>query len=241
MKSLLSFTPLLSFPTIVLSACKSFENSVDVKAIPQPEQVSRVINCTRENSKQDDDGKRYCDVDVYKMGIEVRTFTDNKLSEPLPVFELVRDSQCGKSGLCDFNETVIIPFTLNKTNNRVPENSTGYFGFTPDWVCVRGAIKDCKGGDEHREGIRVRICGYKLLTRGGNETDPSDDVYAGTTRFINATDKEMEALGDKRPWPSYEDAMKQYEEESGALAIATTCGVVSYAIWSAVTILFLSL
>ncbi|KAH7233061.1 hypothetical protein BKA59DRAFT_559959 [Fusarium tricinctum] len=240
MKTLLSFTPLLLFPTIVLSACKSFENTVNLKTIPQPEQVSRVIDCTRENSKQDEDGKRYCDVDVYKMGIRVRTNTDRKLSEPLPVFEHVRDSQCGKSGLCDFNETIIIPFTLNETNSRVPENSTGYFAFTPDWICVRGAIKDCNGDDEHREGYRVRICGYRILTRGKNETDPSDDIYAGTTIFVNATDKEIEELGDKRPWPSYKDAMEQYEEESEALEIATY-GVFSYFVWSAVTVLFLSL
>jgi hypothetical protein len=243
MKSVLSFTPLLLFPTIALSACKSFENTVNLKTKSPQKQVSRVINCTRENSKQDDSGKRYCDVDVYKMGIEVRTNTDNKLSEPLPVFELARDSQCRKSGLCDFNETIIIPFTLNETNSRVPENSTGYFAFTPDWICVRGAIKDCKGDDEHREGLRVRICGYRLSTKGKNETDSNDDIYAGTTRFVRATDEEIEALGDERPWPSYEDAIedKEEEEESGTMRSVSMYTAVGHLFWSLFTVLFLSL
>jgi hypothetical protein len=243
MKSLLLFTPLLLFPTFVLSACKAFENTVDLETKSLQKQVSTVINCTRENSKQDDKGRRYCDVDVYKMGIEVKTFTDKKLSETLPVFELVRDKSCKTSGLCDFNETVIIPFTLNETNSRVPENSTGYFAFTPEWKCLEGAIKDCKGDDENREGLRVRVCGYRLLTRGKNTTDPIDDVYAGNTTFVRATTEEVEELGDERPWPSYEDAIKdkQEEEESGAMRSASMYTVVGHLLWLLFTVLFLSL
>ncbi|SPJ72228.1 uncharacterized protein FTOL_01956 [Fusarium torulosum] len=243
MKSLLLFTPLLLFPTFVLSACKAFKNTVSLEKYPPQKQVSRAINCTRENSKQDDTGRRYCDVDVYKMGIEVKTTTDFKLSEPLPVFELAREKSCNKSVLCDFNETVIIPFTLNETNSRVPENSTGYFAFTPEWKCVKGVIKDCKGDDERREGLRVRVCGYRLLTRGKNTTDPSGYVYAGNTTFVRVTTEEAEELGDERPWPSYEDAIKNKEEgeESGAMRNASMHTVVCHLLWSLFTVLFLLL
>ncbi|KAM0243979.1 hypothetical protein ACHAP5_006744 [Fusarium lateritium] len=208
----------------------------------QEKQVSTAINCTRGNSKQDDKGRRYCNVDVYKMGIPVETFTDAKLLEPLPFLENVRDKACRSSGLCDFNETVIIPFSLNKTHSRVPENSTGYFGFTPEWLCMSGTVKNCEGDDENRDGLAITVCGYRILSKGKNKTDRSDDVFAGITRFVETTDDEFEEMLNERPWPSYEDAIKDKEEEEESEAIrSTSLYTVGNVFWSLVAVLFLSL
>lgn len=206
--------------------------------------VSKIINCTRENSQENNEGKRYCDVDVYKMGIKVQTSTTIIISEPLPIFEAARDLTCKANGTCDFNETIIIPFTLNKTNSWVPENSTGYFAFAPEQTCLRGTLRDCEDDRKDREGLSVGICGFELTTRGNNRSDPSDDVYAGTTTFVDVSDEEAEEiqeLDDRRPLLTYEDAIKQLDEESGALESATMYGVVGYIVWSAVTGLLLSL
>ncbi|KAF5971274.1 endoribonuclease L-PSP [Fusarium coicis] len=174
--------------------------------------VTELVNCTAERANEKGDNRGNCRIQRSKIGIIANSTITKTNNEPLDtslenkkiILEAVRDVADSKAmEYVNLQQLAVIPY--RNSYWAIPKGKRGYWVWAPDMNCWPGALNDC-GNDDDLDDTEVVVCGFRIDTKGSNE---SDAEYRGRVGFGEDNDPKSRIKPGVRPWPDYEDDVER--------------------------------